>query len=269
MEYFKRWNLYFFIFFLSVFLAIFIMKDPELIKAIFKKTKYTNITDIDPQKKWTYLMRFTIVFVCIVLALNIGFIIGTYIYLAYGSLFTNKQMTLKEIFWKYKDEDEVINIGKTYILTMAFVLFITYILYLGYTKWFPKYFDNTYYQSTGKKPEPSQLQKYIFNYATFLICMMVFFILLLVIHHFDNNRLQLIYNIIFYLLYLIMSLLILKEVKFGQYKKIAYISILIFLMFFMYPILLDLIKLEKNAKDIFNTEFIINLIFNFGLTRSQ
>lgn len=267
MEYFQRWNLYFFIFFLAVFVSILMM--PGVTKALLKKADVKDMSaglDKDPQVRWKRIIHLTIVFVTFVLVFFIAFMVGVNLWQGIGSAFADKVTPFSQLFWKYKDPyGETIEIGKTLILTLAFVLFVTFVFYLGFSKWFPEYFEGVYYQSTLRRKDDKQPQKYIYNYGLFLIAMMTLFIILINVRMLSDNQLYMFYNVVFYLAFMIMSFIIIKEFKFGKHDKLAFLVILAFLAFFAYPVLISLIKMEKGGGDILNSTFLTNVFFNFGL----
>lgn len=267
MEYFQRWNLYFFIFFLAVFVSILTM--PGVTKSILKKADVKDMSaglEKDPKLRWKRIIHLTIVFVVFVLVYFIAFMVGVNLWQGFASVFVDKITPFSELFWKYKDPyGETIEIGKTLIMTLMFVLFITFVFYLGFSKWFPDYFEGVYYQSTLRRKDDKQPQRYIYNYGLFLIAMMALFIILINVRMLGDNQLYMFYNVVFYLAFMIMSFIIIKEFKFGKHDKLAFLVILVFLAFFAYPVLISLIKMEKGGGDIMNSRFISNVFFNFGL----
>lgn len=272
MEYFQRWNIYFFIFFLSVFFAIMTVKDKQIVKGVFKQKTVPNMADVgkDDNERWVKIVRFTCVFIALIIAYHIGFFILAYFYIGFGNIFLDRKGTAssywKEIFWKYKNPfKKEIFIGKTYMVMLIMVLLVVFVCYIGFSKWFPDWFDSLYFQTTIKKKDDTQTTKYAYYYGLFLITMMLFFIMILNLNVLEDNQLYMYYNIIFAVAYLILIFYIIRQYKNGDKKKLAFITLLVFIMFFLYPILLSLIKMEKGGKDIFSGNFLKNLIFNFGL----
>ena len=269
MEYFQRWNLYFLLFFLSVFLAVIVFRIKGVPEMILKKKRVNDMAvDIskDPTTRWRRIVELTVVFIAFVLAFNLALIAGVGVFKGLTGLFMSKNTKMSEIFWKYTDPyGQTVEIGKTYIGVLLQVCFLTFVCYIGFSKWFPDWFDNMYFQSSGKKKEDTQVQRYLFVYGLFLIAMMLFFMILLDVAVLDSNKLYMFYNIIFFLGYLILTFIIMKEFRMGNIKKLAFISILVFLMFFAYPLLLSLIKLEKSGADAFSGRFLMNMLFNFSI----
>lgn len=267
MEYFQRWNLYYFIFFLAVFVSILTM--PSVTKGLLKKAEVKDLSsgiDKNPKIRWKRIIHLTIVFCVFVLVYFIAFMVGVNLWQGFASAIVDKVTPFSELFWKYKDPfGETMEIGKTLILTLMFVLFVTFVFYLGFSKWFPEYFEGVFYQSTLRKKDDKQPQKYIYNYGLFLIAMMTLFIILINLRMLSDNQLYMFYNVIFYIAFMIMSFIIIKEFKFGKHDKLAFLVILAFLAFFLYPVLISLIKMEKGGGDILNSKFVSNVIFNFGL----
>jgi hypothetical protein len=269
MDYFQRWNIYLFIFIIAVFLAILSMNSQALAESIFKKPRVKDLANDlgDQNSRWIKMVRYTIVFITIVIAINVALIFGVYLFTEISSMAIDGATPFKALFWKYKDPyGKVITIGKTYIFILIMVLLVTYVCFLGFSRWYPEFFDSLYYQS-NKDTKQGQPQKYIFNYGLFLILMMIFFIILVNVKMLDNNKLYMFYNIIFLLSYIILTFITLKEFKFGNPKKLAFVIILAFLMFFVYPVLLSLIKMEKSGSDLFGATFLGDVIFNFGIPR--
>jgi flagellar basal body-associated protein FliL len=268
MEYMKRWNIYIFMFFISVLLTIITMKDDEIIKGILKTDKiYDMSNDIsqDPKKRWILIIRFTIVFICFVIAYNLALLLLLYAFNYMASGVASDVVPFRELIWRYTNQfGQDVQIGKTWIILLILITLVVFVIYVGFSKFYPSWFDNLYFQSVKKKKDDTQVQKYAYTYGLFMLAMMIFVVILLNITVVDH-KLYTYYNFIFLLSYLIMMFLILKELKFGNLPKLAYIVILVFLMFFFYPIIMSLIRQEQGASDIFTSSFLTNIIFNFGL----
>lgn len=273
MEYFQRWNVFLLIFLVSIFLAILTMKNKVFITKILKQKKVEDLSTLD--NKWIKITRFTIVFIALILAYNIALIFGVYLYFGLGNMFLDDKGKIPaktkffELFWKYENEvhDQVF-IGKDYAIALIIVLFIVFIAYMGFSKWYPDWLDSIYFQTIDKpnnKKDDTQPQKYIHYYAIFIILMMFFYLLVLDVGMLTNNKLYMAYNFIFLIAYMILALIIFKEYKFGHLKKLAFVAIMIALMFLLYPVLLSLIQSKKNKNDIFNSEFFKNLILQFSI----
>ena len=272
MDYFQRWNVFLLIFLISIFLAILTMKNKIFINKILKQKKVDDLSTLDD--KWTKIIRFTIFFIALILAYNIALIIGVYLYFGIGNMFLSDKDKIPaktkfiQMFWKYENDinDEVF-IGKDYAVALSVILFIVFVAYMGFSKWYPDWLDNIYFQTvdkSNKKKDDTQPEKYIYYYAIFLILMMFFYLLILDVGMLTNNKLYMAYNFIFLIGYMILALIILKEYKFGNPKKLAFIVIMIVLMFLLYPILLSLIQ-KKGKNDIFNIDFLKNLLLQFSI----
>jgi hypothetical protein len=274
LEYFQRFNLYYFIFFISVFLAIITIRIPEVEKSLTKRFKI-GVNDLvidnpDSDKRWLFMIRYTIVFISFVILYNIVLVIGVYVFTNIASEFIPNNIKFSELFWSYKDvTGKQIVIGKTYLMVLILVTLVTYVHYLGFTRWFKDWFGDMYFQSTNKKKDDNQLQSYTYNYGLFLIAMMIFFMIMVNMQRMGGNKVYLTYNIIFFIGFLILSFIIIKEYKFGNPKKLAFIVIMVFMAFCLYPVLISLITTDIKSTDIFNSDFLMNLFFNFGLPQSS
>lgn len=279
IEYFQRWNIFIVIFLVSIILAILTMKDNSLVKSIFKEKNVNNIDmstvgNGDDDKRWVKIIVFTLIFILLILAYTIGLLVLAYIYLGIGNVFMDENITVgakfKQTFWKYKNfMGKDVFIGKSYIVFLLVVLFIVYVAYIGFSKWFPDWFDSMYFQSTDKKKDDSQPQKYIYYYALLLIVMLFFYIIMLNIDLLSTNKMYMFYNLIFLIIYMMLSVYMLKEFKIGHKKKLLWMILVILMMFLLYPILLNLLKQDVGKNDIFNSKFLKNLLFNFGLPITQ
>lgn len=272
MEYFQRWNLYIFIFFLSVFFAILTMKDKNLVASLLKRSKINDMAnDLGNENlRWKRVTEFTVVFVALVFAYNLAFVFGMFIWLAIGRLFVERNEPLKaswkKIFWKYTNEwGEQVFIGKTYFLTLILVCFLTFVCYIGFSKWFKDWLNSLYFQTNQNKKQAPQTQKYIHYYALFLIIMFIFFVMLIDVKQLKDNKLYMFYNIAFFMAFLIMALSIFKDFLNGNRKKLAFVVLLLFLMFFLYPILMTMLMMETNIKSILNRNFFKKVIFDLSI----
>jgi hypothetical protein len=279
IEYFQRWNIFIVIFLVSIILAILTIKDNSLVKAIFKEKKVNNIDmstvgNGDEHQRWVKIIVFTLIFILLILVYTIGLLVLAYIYLGIGSVFMNENITVgakfKQTFWKYKNfMGKEVFIGKSYIVFLLVVLFIVYVAYIGFSKWYPDWFDSMYFQSTDKKKEESQPQKYIYYYALLIIVMLFLYIIMLDIDLLSKNKMYMFYNLIFLIIYMMLSVYMLKEYAVGKKKRLLWMILVILMMFLFYPILLNLLKQDMGKNDIFNSKFLKNLLFNFGLPIRQ
>jgi hypothetical protein len=279
IEYFQRWNIYFFIFFISVFLAILTMNNKNLVKRIFKVRNIGDLSQIegcgnidtcDNMKRWRKIILFTLIFILLVLSYNIGFIILSIVYFYLGGKMAKIPGTpsdkVANIFWRYKNQDGNDEfIGKSYFMIMLLVLFIVFISYMGFSKWYKDWFNNLYFQTTKNKKDPSQPQKYIYFYALFLITMMLFFMILLNIQLLESNGFMMYINFIFIGIYLVLTFVIIKEYEYGFKKKLGFIAILVAILFFFHPVILKLLLADSNSSELFGKDFLKSLIFNFTL----
>ena len=269
--YYQRRNVMLLIFLLSVFLAIITVKDPNIVKAIFKTKTVNDLSTIND--KWKKMIRFTILFIAFIVAYIVALLIGVYIYLNLGSMYLNDKIPIMEkfsnIFWSYKnDVDEDVFIGIDYIIALVIVLFIVYIAYMGFSKWYPDWLESIYFQTIDKnngKPDDTQAHKYIYYYAILIVLMMFFYLIVFDVNLLQKSKLYMSVNIIFLLGYMILALIILKEYKFGNPKKLAFIVILIVLMFILYPIVISLLKGGNETKEMFSNNFLMDLLFHFGI----
>ena len=271
MEYFQRWNIYFFIFFISIVLALLTLKSKRIERKLFKTTK--PVTDMRKQNT-KHIMNYTIVFICLILAYHIVL----YIFAA-GYLFLGKHLLKiphstkdlwKHVFWEYKDSfDTDITIGKNYLLILLVTLFVVFVFYIGFAKWFKGWYSSLYYESTNKKKQDTAPQSYAYFYAMFMIVMFLFMSVLLNTRLLSDNTIYMAYNIIFFIALLIMTFTILKELKNNNKKRMAFFVILVAMVFLAYPIVISLITLQNSAGDFFNADFLKNIIFNFSLNQLQ
>jgi len=270
--YYQRRNVMLLIFLMSVFLAIITINNKNIVKVIFKTKTVDDLSTID--NKWTKMIRFTILFIVFIIAYIIALLIGVYIYFNIGSMFLNDKIPISHkfsnIFWSYKnDVDEDVFVGLDYIIALIIVLFVVYIAYMGFAKWYPDWLDSIYFQSIEKKngkEDDTQPQKYIYYYAILIVLMMFFYLIVFDVNLLQKSKLYMFINIIFLLGYMIIALIILKEYKFGNPEKLAFIVILISIMFILYPIVISLLKGGGEAKDMFSTHFLMDLLFHFGIT---
>jgi hypothetical protein len=257
--YFQKINTLFIILFISILLAILIMK--IVLKTIINEDNPDNNFE-DPNvnfsDRWKIIIKITFIFILIIIFMHVLIFIFLLIvfYLKViitdeksGSLgeFAIAQKKLIEMIWEYKDKDDkTVNLISYYFL-LFFILIVMFLFYMIYTKIVKEYFNNIFYESVFNpdlsdiedKPQPI---KYLYQYAAFIILMMLFVLLLLNYSKLSGLKILFIYNIIYVILYILITLLLLKFMLQNNTQKFITFLILFMLLFIGYKIILSMIS---------------------------
>jgi len=250
--YFKKINTLFIVFFISLLLAIITIKRSEYLNAAFKTTTPDLDAEDDYKTKWRHLLTYTILFIVLIILYHIVIVISLFVFLVivryiwyhiFGikksyQVVPNTKRFIRETFWEYRDDQGMQHglIGY-YALALCAVLGM-YVFYLLYTYLAKGYFQNMYYQvlynpQKDVEDEPQPV-KYIYQYATFTLLMMLFVLLLLNFDKLSDNRVLFIYNIMFTFVYVILTINILRTHMIQAWKPFWMLSIILFFVFKFY-----------------------------------
>ncbi len=222
--YFRKLNNLFIILFLSILLAVFIgglfvnilFPDESTPDAEFELAE----NDMDYKMRWKRIIRLIMIFILLIILSHV--IIYMVVLFFYAIKFTIKNddpnvstfkmafARLKEIIWKYMDDSgtEVSLIG--YYVLLFVVLFGMFIFFIIYTQLSKGYFTNilyeTVYNPKKEVKDRKQPQKLLFQYAVYILVMMLFVLLLLNYTKLLDKKIILIYNIIFVIIYVILTI---------------------------------------------------------------
>lgn len=248
IKYGQRMSLYFLLVFASLLISLIIFKNKAFKKAIFKRNPVKDIgEDIgnDTKKKtkmWTYVLLFISIFVAIFIGL---WLVGSFIYIFIGVLGEDEPYKVAKQVWKYIfiNFDEI-PIGLNFWLVFFLVIIVLSFHYLGYAAFFNGWYEDMFFQDTGKKKEDSQLDSFIHYYAITILVIFTFFMILLCMKAMSQpgqTQLYAYYTMFMFLIYLAFSLYLMKQYKWGKYKKLAMILLLIFIVVFMYLFVITLL----------------------------
>ena len=194
--------------------------------------------------RWNRLIKLTIVFILMIIVFHFVVILLVLLYHVIKIGITNEDpnikvfpmawVKVKEMVWEYKDDlnNEVGLIG--YYMLLFLVLIIMFVFFMIYTLLAKGYFSNIMYETVYNDKNPdvedrTQQNKYLFQYAVYVLVMMLFVLLLLNYDKLRDKKLIFIYNIIFVMIYVILTLNILR---FQLQRKT--ISLLVFLLLFLF-----------------------------------
>ncbi len=255
--YFRKLNNLFIILFLSILLAVFIgglfvnilFPDESTPDAEFELAE----NDLDYKMRWKRIIRLIMIFILLIILSHV--IIYMVVLFFYAIKFSIKNddpnvstfkmafARLKEIIWKYIDDSgaEVSLIG--YYVLLFVVLFGMFIFFIIYTQLSKGYFTNilyeTVYNPKKEVKDRKQPQKLLFQYAVYILVMMLFVLLLLNYTKLLDKKIIFIYNIIFVIIYVIFTINILRFLlQRNLFKFFIFLILLIFLALFCYGFLL-------------------------------
>lgn len=205
--------------------------------------------EFDYKQRWKRIIKLTVVFIIMIIIFHFIVILIILLFFAVKIGITNEDPNLhvfptvwakvKEIVWVYKDDlnNEVGLIG--YYMLLFLVLVVMFLFFMIYTLLAKGYFTNIMYETVYNEKNPdvqdrTQQNKYLFQYAVYVLVMMLFVLLLLNYDKLRDKKLIFIYNIIFVMIYVILTLNILR---FQLQRKFVNLLLYIFLflfLFFMY-----------------------------------
>lgn len=257
--YFQKINNLFMILFLSILIAIFIVKISDIINAIFKEDDPDSNFETDEliyKQRWKNIIKYTVIFITLIILVHV--LIISIILLLFTILFSikNKDQAISgfsiakkkviEMFWEYKDsKNNRLNLISYYIL-LSIVLIGMFLVFIIYTLLVKGYFTNIYYEkiyneSNDETEDKSQPQKYIYQYAIYLLIMMLFMLLLLNYTKLYDKKILFIYNIIIIIIYIILTLNIIRYQMTSNNKKFIIFLFLFIIIFIGYKYPLKLI----------------------------
>lgn len=256
--YFQKVILLFIILFFSVILAILCTKSTSIIGLIFKEDdEDTNFDqdEIDFKSRWKKIIKLTFIFILFIILMHIAiFIIVFLAILIKISIITDDpdasylNLAIEDflqIFWEYTDPTtgQTVRLFSYYALLFGLLIMMT-IFYMIYTLLVKGYFNNIYYEKVYNPKNPdaddiSQTQKYIYRYGLYIVVMLLFIILLLNYEEFIDDKVIYIYNILFLIIYLILSVSIIRyNMQKSNLKFFIYLMLLL-LTYISYPFILE------------------------------
>lgn len=248
-------------------------------KLVFKRDTVDDISeyvDDDGKKKikmWLYVLLFIGVFVVVFFVM---WLVGCFLYLLIGMLardhpFKEASAAWKHIFISYNG----VSIGLNFWLMFLLLILLLAVHYLGYSMFFKGWYDDMYFQDMGKKREDTQLDSFIHYYALTLLVMFTFMMILLCMDRMafcckgvDNTYAY--YTMCMLLGYMVLSVYILKEYKAARYKRLAFISLLVFAIVFLYSfviVIIDSIRYSSTniVKAYFKRKFFKRHVLSWGI----
>jgi hypothetical protein len=251
--YFQKINTLFVILFFCIIIAFPLVK--MFLKIIFPEDESdSNFEegDADQKIRWNKIIRLTFLFILLIIILH--FIVFLLIF----SLFYMKAILsddpniepfkvaiekLKLMIWEYEDDHQKIVGLIPYYMLLFFVLIIMFLFYIIYTKLVKSYFSNIFYEDVYNPNNPEIEDKplaikYLYQYAVFIILMMLFGLLLLNYTKLADKKVLFVYNILYIAIYLLITINILRLQLNGQMSKfILFIILFIFLsVTYKYPL---------------------------------
>jgi hypothetical protein len=231
----------FLIFFITVILAIYTMKSPDIYNLIFKQDDPDNNFQ-DPQfifkQRWTKIIRFTILFITFIITYNIvffGLFFLYYLISVDGGDELNKAWILFSTrFFKVIHKSKVINL-MYYFKIFVMILLTLFVFFMLYFLWNKSFFNNIYYQNVvdpdadDPKDEMPQPEKYIHYYGLLLIVVMLFIYMIINLDQVlinDTDVFSFLIITVFIIFILLMSGHTIKNMLYRNTKKIFIFSLL-------------------------------------------
>lgn len=242
--YFRKVNVLFSIFFLSILVALFMMKllfkpkedDPD---ANFDED------DVDFKQRWKKLIMLTLYFILAIILCYFFLLMFVMLYYMAKAGADNDDpiaagmKAAKEALWEYTDSatGERICLYEYYMLIII-VLVLLYVFYIIYTLSVKGYFKNIFYENVDKKnlegEEPSQPTKYIHRYAVYVVLMMLFALMLLNYMKMSEFTAVFLYNILIISFYVLLTVNIIRFnlqgniIKFWIWVALFFILVIIY-----------------------------------------
>ncbi len=254
--YFRKLNKLFIILFLSIILSVYMAG--IFINMIFKDSSEPDsefeLEEIDYKARWKRIITLVIIFIVLIIISHflIYCIIVLFYSIKYGltnddpnaNVFKMALEKLKSIIWIYTDDagNEVGLIG--YYMLLFLVLIFMFVFFMIYTLLVKGYLKNVLYEKVynPKKPDVEdrrQPQKFLIQYAVYILVMMLFVLLLLNYSKLLDKKIIFIYNIIFVIFYIIFTINILRYLLQRSIIKFSiFIGILLLFALFLYDFIL-------------------------------
>lgn len=283
----QRMSVYFLLVFASLFIALVVFKTNAIQTAVFKK-KVDDIgkeVEDDPKKKvklWIHVLLFIAIFLGVFLGL---WLIGAFIYVFFGVLSEDEPFNVAKQVWKHIFISfNEIPIGMNFWLVLFLIILVLAVHYLGYSMFFKGWYEDMYFQDSGnkKKKQDTQIESFIHYYALTILVLFTFFMILLCMKTMvqkGESKLYAYYTMFFFLIYLALAVYVLKKYKQGDYVKISFVAILVFLVVVMYSLLITLIvsvivstsgkKGPSPLKGMFKKGMFSNIILRWGIDVSS
>jgi hypothetical protein len=122
---------------------------------------------------------------------------------------------IKTMFWEYTDDSGKETGLIAYYMLLFLVLIVMFLFYMVYTKLVKSYFSSIYFEKVYNDKNPdvedlTQPQKYLYQYATYILVMMLFVLLLLNYDKMVQYKVVFVYNIVFVMLYVLLTINLLR-----------------------------------------------------------
>jgi hypothetical protein len=227
--YFAKVNTLFVVFFISMLLSLWAIQKPIFINFAFGSPT-PDIDDFDDYRtKWKHVLKFTITFIVLLIVFQFLIAFGLYLMFAVNAfiyyhvigkdthypVWPNAKNYIKTMFWEYVDDDNMQEGLINYYVLMFVAIICMYLFFLIYSYLAKGYFQNMYYQILYNKDKQvddiQQPVKYIYQYALYILLMMLFVLILLTYERFGNNFLMVTYNLLYILIYIILTVNIVRS----------------------------------------------------------
>lgn len=251
--YFQKINTLFVILFFCIIIALPLMK--IFLNNVFPEDDSdSNFAEgnTDPNIRWKKIIKLTFLFILFIIILHFIIFLIIFAFFYMKAILSDETDIepfkiaidkLKLMAWEYEDDQQKIIGLIPYYMLLFFVLIIMFLFYLVYTKLVKGYFNNIFYENVynPKNPEAEdkpQPIKYLYQYAVFIVLMMLFVLLLLNYTKLVDKKFLFVYNILYVALYILITINILKLQLNGQITKfIIFIVLFIFLfVIYKYPL---------------------------------
>lgn len=247
--YFRKINTLFIILFISIVITIGVVN--MFVGMIFNDddTNFEN-QESDYQIRWKRVMKLTVLFITLIILCHFIIILLILLYFVIKIGVTNEDPNaqifsiawakVKEMVWEYKDDmnNDVGLIG--YYMLLFTVLVLLFIFFIIYTLLAKGYINELMYESIYDESNPdaedrTQPDKFIFQYGVYIVVMMLFVLLLLNYDKLRDKKIIFIYNVVFVLAYVVLTLNILRCQLNKRFSKFILYTVLFLTLFFLYP----------------------------------
>lgn len=230
---FKKSNNAFIVTFLSIIISVYIFLWFDIGQSIFNNNEEDNPNNnydtFNSDNRWSKMILYTFVFILIILLMNLLLfgIIFMSILIYNDNSFSESLDIFIENFWNINDLSK-------YYLGYAFILFGLFTIFVIYSK-ITKYFDTIAYESSeDPTTDKTLLRKYIINYASYILLMLIF--ILFIINQ-DVTKGYII-NIALLLFYIIIIICVNQNQLFKQQYKTFIYLLVVFIVYVCYIFLI-------------------------------
>ena len=254
--YFQKFNVLFLVLVISIFFALLIMRTKPIINHFFPDGESGDKDSTDSNfeastkeflnKRRQKIYRMTFLFIAFIIimysAIVVFLLFGFFVFkfftndLEAGPAWEYGLSRIAYIFWKYKTDNDDTSLVSFYMLAFV-VLIVLYLFYLLYNVFAKSYFENIMYETRYNKNDPEiedlrQPQKYLYQYASYIVLMFLFGFLLISYDVARDIKVLFLINIVYICLYTIFVIMLFRF-HMQRYRLLFFGFLIFFMVLFM------------------------------------